>query len=76
MGAKIEISGRKLVIDGIPQLIAVNVHAHDLRAAAALLIASAAAKGKSCVSGLSHLRRGYQDLIGSMQRLGVSISSV
>jgi UDP-N-acetylglucosamine 1-carboxyvinyltransferase len=74
MGAKVKVSGSRLFIEGVPELFPARVHAADLRAAAALLIAAAAARGTSRVSGLGHLRRGYEDLVTSMRRLGVAIS--
>ncbi len=74
MGAKVKVSGSRLFIEGVPELFPAKVHARDLRAAAALLIAAAAARGTSRVSGLEHLRRGYEDMVASMRRLGVAIS--
>jgi UDP-N-acetylglucosamine 1-carboxyvinyltransferase len=74
MGAIVKVSGSRLFIEGVPELFPAKVHARDLRAAAALLIAAAAARGTSRVSGLEHLRRGYEDMVASMRRLGVAIS--
>lgn len=74
MGAKVKVIDRRLFIEGVAELFPARVHAIDLRAGAALLIAAASARGTSRVSGLGHLRRGYEDLVASMRRLGVAIS--
>jgi UDP-N-acetylglucosamine 1-carboxyvinyltransferase len=76
MGAKLRIDGRRLLITGVPSLVAAHVHGQDLRAGAALLLAASAACGTSTVGGLSHLKRGYQDLLGSLQHIGVKIDHV
>ncbi len=73
MGASLRVDGQRLSIDGVPRLHGAQVHASDLRAAAALLIAAAAADGTSTISGLEHLPRGYVDLPGRFRSLGVNI---
>lgn len=76
MGAKLRVEGRRLLITGVPSLLAAQVHGHDLRAGAALLLAASAARGTSTVTGLGHLKRGYQDLLGNLQNIGVKIDYV
>jgi len=73
MGARAQFEGNRLVIDGVADLNGAAVQAFDLRAAAALLIAASGARGKSVISGLSHLQRGYQSLLDRMRALGVDI---
>lgn len=72
MGAITRVNKNVLTIDGVKALYGATVYASELRGAAALIIASAAAKGVSKVEGLSHLIRGYNDFIPSLQKLGVN----
>jgi UDP-N-acetylglucosamine 1-carboxyvinyltransferase len=51
------------------------LHATDLRAAAALILAGLAMRGRASIDGLSHLARGYDGLIEKLQLLGADIAS-
>lgn len=73
MGAMTRVNKNVLTIDGVEALYGATVYASELRGAAALIIASAAAKGVSKVEGLSHLVRGYSDFIPGLQKLGVNV---
>lgn len=76
MGANIQAEGRNAFITGVPKLYGAAVRATDLRAGAALIIAGLAAEGKTTVSDLYHLDRGYEDLIGKFQSLGADIRRI
>lgn len=76
MGADIDISGKTAVIRGVKQLSGANLEGKDLRATAALVVAALAAKGKSEVSGLTHLDRGYEHLEDKFRDLGADIRRV
>ena len=76
MGANIQAEGRNAFITGVPTLNCAAVRATDLRAGAALIIAGLAAEGKTTVSDLYHLDRGYEDLIGKFQSLGADIRRI
>ena len=56
MGADIKIEGKTAIIKGKKELTGAHVHATDLRAGAALIIAGLAANGKTIVSGNEHIR--------------------
>jgi UDP-N-acetylglucosamine 1-carboxyvinyltransferase len=73
MGARIHTSGRVAVVTGAGSLRGAKVTAPDLRGGAALVVAGLAARGETRVSGLSHIRRGYDDLEGELSRLGADI---
>ncbi len=45
----------------------------DLRGGAALVVAALGAGGTTQVTGLSHIRRGYQDMEGILRKLGAEI---
>lgn len=73
MGADIRLDQNRAVITGVSGLSSAEVKITDLRAGAALILAGLAAKGKTEVYGLQHLRRGYEDLPGQLRELGARI---
>jgi UDP-N-acetylglucosamine 1-carboxyvinyltransferase len=50
-----------------------GVAAGDLRGGAALVVAALKAEGRSYVTGLSHIDRGYADFEGKLRKLGAKI---
>ena len=73
MGASIRVEGRVAVVFGVERLRAAAVRAADLRGGAALVVAALGAEGRSTISGLHHVDRGYQDLDGALRSLGADI---
>lgn len=76
MGAQIRVEDRRAIVDGIKRLHGAEVRATDLRAGAALVCAGLAADGETKVTQLSHIDRGYDDLVGKLKRLGADIVRV
>ena len=76
MGANIQVDGRVAVIEGVPALQPAPVRATDLRAGAALVVAALAADGTSEIEEISHIERGYEDLVGKLRGLGADIKRV
>jgi UDP-N-acetylglucosamine 1-carboxyvinyltransferase len=76
MGADITVTDRKAVIRGVPALLGAPVMASDIRAGAALVVAAAAAKGKSIIRRIYHIDRGYEKLEHKLKDLGVDVSRV
>ena len=74
MNAGIVEDGRKAYIPGGAILRGANVRATDLRAGAALVLAGMAAKGKTTISDVYHIDRGYDNLTGKLKLLGANIS--
>ncbi|WP_040713188.1 UDP-N-acetylglucosamine 1-carboxyvinyltransferase [Paenibacillus curdlanolyticus] len=73
MGANIRVEGRSAIIEGGP-LSAAKVHATDLRAGAALVIAGLTVKeGITEVTGVEYIDRGYDNLVDNLRRLGADI---
>ena len=71
MGAKLRVNGVTASVEGHPGCLAgVPVEAHDLRCAAALVIAGLMAQGETRIKGLKHLCRGYEDLPEKFNALG------
>ncbi|MGB9866313.1 MAG: UDP-N-acetylglucosamine 1-carboxyvinyltransferase [Bacillota bacterium] len=73
MGAQLKVEGRCLVVKGVKRLGGAPVRATDLRAGAALVIAGLVAQGKTEVTGLEHINRGYANLVGKLKALGADI---
>lgn len=73
MGANITKQEHGITIHPIAQLKGTVVEATDLRAGAALVIAGIMAEGESLVKKVSFIERGYEDIIGDFQKLGVTL---
>jgi UDP-N-acetylglucosamine 1-carboxyvinyltransferase len=73
MGADIRVQGNSAVVTGVPKLSGTTVMASDLRASAALLLAGLVARGKTEVSRIYHLDRGYERLEKKLEALGAKI---
>lgn len=74
MGANIEVQGNTCVVAGVPGFTGAEVRATDLRAGAALVLAGLAARGKTEITEIHHLWRGYEGLIDKIGSLGGKIS--
>ncbi len=75
MGADIRIDGRSAVVNGkgVQSLNGAQVMATDLRASSSLVIAGLAASGKTEISRIYHLERGYENLVGKLTGLGAKV---
>ncbi|MBD3497409.1 UDP-N-acetylglucosamine 1-carboxyvinyltransferase [Staphylococcus aureus] len=76
MNANINVEGRSAKLEGKSQLQGAQVKATDLRAAAVLILAGLVADGKTSVTELTHLDRGYVDLHGKLKQLGADIERI
>jgi UDP-N-acetylglucosamine 1-carboxyvinyltransferase len=76
MGAEISVDGKVAVIDGVGKLMGAPVNAPDLRAGAALIVAGLAASGVTEIDSISHIERGYQNIIEKLHRLGADIEKI
>jgi UDP-N-acetylglucosamine 1-carboxyvinyltransferase len=56
-----------------PRVAGQTVHAPDLRAAAVLVLAALRVDGRTTVSGVHHLARGYPDFAGALRSLGADV---
>ena len=73
MGAKIKIEGKTAVVKGARKLNGAKVKSTDLRGGAALVVAGLAAKGKTEVTNIEYVLRGYENLDKKLQKLGAKI---
>lgn len=76
LGANIHCNGDMATIVGVAKLSGVPVVAHDLRAAASLVLAGLAAEGVTEVEGICHLDRGYAFMEEKLCQLGARIHRV
>lgn len=76
MGAQIQTAGRAALVTGTGGLQGASVTSTDLRGGAALVVAGLAAHGTTLVRDLRHIRRGYEDLEGTMTALGGKIREI
>jgi len=73
MGAQLRKEGPTVVVEGVKHLIGAPVMASDLRASAALVLAGLVAKGKTKVSRVYHIDRGYERIEQRLSALGADI---
>jgi UDP-N-acetylglucosamine 1-carboxyvinyltransferase len=73
MGARLRKEGPTVIVEGVKQLIGAPVMASDLRASAALVLAGLVAKGKTTVSRVYHIDRGYERIEQRLTALGAEI---
>jgi UDP-N-acetylglucosamine 1-carboxyvinyltransferase len=73
LGANITMHEHHAEITGLPRLSGTEVTAHDIRAGAALVVAGLAADGVTTISGVGHIDRGYDDLVGRLRGIGAGI---
>lgn len=76
MGAKISVVGDQVVYDGPNQLTGAEVRATDLRAGAALVTAGLMAKGRTEISNIEFILRGYSNIIEKLRALGADITLI
>ncbi|MDA9956388.1 UDP-N-acetylglucosamine 1-carboxyvinyltransferase [Candidatus Pelagibacter sp.] len=76
MNAKIQVKGNQATIEGNTSFKGAQVMATDLRASASLVLAALCAKGKTTISRIYHLDRGYEDLEKKLKKVGAKIRRV
>ena len=77
MGANIRVEGRTALVPGNKhQLTGARVISTDLRAGAALVLAGLVAKGRTEVSEIYHIERGYEGFHDKLTALGAKIERV
>lgn len=76
MGADIVIQGTSAIVRGVPKLHGAPVMATDLRASASLILAGLAAEGKTILSRVYHIDRGYQRIEEKLTALGAGIRRI
>lgn len=78
MGASIEVSSDNKVatIYGSSKLVGKEVSATDLRGGASMVICGLIADGETIIDNISYILRGYDDIVGKLNRVGADIKIV
>ena len=76
LGAQIRMWEHHAEVTGVPRLSGGSVRAHDIRAGAAMVVAGLASQGPTVISGVGHIDRGYDDLVGRLRSIGAMINRV
>lgn len=74
MGANINVTDNTAIVQGVSQLSGARVTSSDLRAGAALIIAALAAQGRSEISNVQYIDRGYENIAAKLRPLGAQIA--
>lgn len=73
MGADIRVEGNVAIVKGKTGLMGAQIMATDLRASASLVIAGLIADGRTEVSRIYHLDRGYEVMEKKLSRIGAKL---
>jgi len=73
MGADIRVESDTILINGGQQLTGAEVEASDLRAGASLVNAGLVAEGKTVITGVYNILRGYANIVEKLADLGADI---
>ena len=78
MGAQIDISedGRVAHIYSVEKLSGTHVKATDLRAGAAMVVAGLMAEGRTIISNVHFIERGYENIVEKFRSLGADIEMI
>ncbi|WMJ80149.1 UDP-N-acetylglucosamine 1-carboxyvinyltransferase [Clostridium sp. MB40-C1] len=76
MGAKVSVENNIAIIEGVSKLSGAKVTATDLRAGAAMVIAGLIANGKTEISKVEHIDRGYPHIEQKLNRVGAKITRI
>ncbi|MBI64777.1 MAG: UDP-N-acetylglucosamine 1-carboxyvinyltransferase [Candidatus Marinimicrobia bacterium] len=74
LGAKIEMNKNIAYISGVPKLFSAEVMSTDIRASASLIIAALTAEGKTKISRIYHIDRGYEKIEEKLKKINVKIN--
>ena len=75
MGAEISLVSQSATIYGPTELIGTRVKATDLRAGAAMVAAGLIASGKTTITNIEHILRGYEQIVEKLTSVGAKIES-
>ncbi len=76
MGADIRIDGHYALVRGVPALSGAPVRSPDLRGGAALVLAGLVAEGRTVVTDVHHIDRGYEGFVEKLRCLGAAVNRI
>lgn len=74
LGADIEVKNQTATITGPSKLKGCEVVATDLRAGAAMVVAGLIADGKTTITNVEHILRGYEQIVEKLTQVGAKVS--
>lgn len=75
-GADITVNDRTAIINGVKALYGANVYCTDLRGGASMVLAALAAEGRSTISDIYHINRGYEKIEENFALIGADIKRI
>ena len=76
MGARIQVSHDKAMVEGPARLTGARVQASDLRASASLVLAGLVADGETIIDRVYHIDRGYEKIETKLRAVGAEIERI
>ena len=76
MGANIVVKDKIALVRGVKNLHGAEVTAHDLRGGAALVLAGLCAVGRTEISDIKHIDRGYLNFDMALRSVGAKIERI
>ncbi len=76
LGADIKIKNNSAIIRGVKKLKGAPVMSTDIRASASLILGGLVAEGKTTISRVYHIDRGYEHIVKKFQSLGADIKRI
>ena len=74
LGSDISVKNQTATIVGPSKLVGCEVVATDLRAGAAMVVAGLRAEGKTTITNVEHILRGYESIIEKLTAVGAKIT--
>ena len=74
LGANISVKNQTATIIGPTKLTGCEVVATDLRAGAAMVVAGLVAEGKTTITNVEHILRGYEQIVEKLTEVGAKIT--
>ena len=74
MGADINLEGDVIRVSGVKELVGAKIKANDIRCGGALILAGLCAKGKTIITGIDQILRGYENPVVKLRNVGAEIS--
>jgi UDP-N-acetylglucosamine 1-carboxyvinyltransferase len=76
MGADVRIDGHYALVRGVSRLSGAPVASPDLRGGAALVLAGLVADGRTVVTEVHHIDRGYEGFVDKLRSLGADVRRI
>lgn len=76
LGADVIVNNQTAVINGVKSLHSADVSCTDLRGGAAIVLAALAAEGRSQITDIHHIDRGYEKIENQLSSIGADIKRI